>query len=446
MRAAWRGSEPERNGTVRLATAAALRRGLTAAAAALLLAACNVTNPGPVQDEFLGDGPSQQGMVNGAIRKLAEVLNGHEAGVAFTGAIISRELFPGGNTNYGMTPLVQGGFIEPGSFPGIFEQGQQARFIAEEALRRFTEKKASNDMLFQARLYAGYAYRVLGENWCEAVIDGGPLQPGKVYFENAEKHFTEAMALATSEPKRLAAVAGRAQARLWLGNFAGAASDAKQVPSNFRFEIGYDASDINLQNVFFVSNANLPYRTYSIHFTFQKDYFTQTGDPRAEWATVPGVPFANSSLQGFGQVPWSIQKKYPAHTSPVRLAGGPEMRLIEAEAALQSGDWPAALALVNQVRTSYTSTTTGKKLDPWTAANAVEAGTRLKLERSIELWLEGRHFGDLRRWESQKTPGTFTLPNFEALTPLFSSNPRGKCFDIPTSERNANPNVPDLGT
>ncbi|MSR35503.1 MAG: RagB/SusD family nutrient uptake outer membrane protein [Gemmatimonadetes bacterium] len=424
----------------------AARRAALAAGLVVLLAACDVTNPGPVQDEFLGDGPSQQGMVNGAIRKLAEVLNGRESGVAFTGAIISRELFPGGNTNYGMSPLVQGGYIEPGSFGNLFEAGQQARFIAEESLRRFTEKKASNEMLYQARLYAGYAYRVLGENWCEAVIDGGANVPGKIYFENAEKHFTEAMTLASTPAKRLAAVAGRAQVRLWLGNYAGAAADAKEVPTTFRFDIGFDPSDINLQNVVFISNANLPYRTYSVQFTFQKDYYTQTGDPRAEWATVPGVAFANSSLQGFGQVPWLIQKKYKTPSDVTRLAGGTDMRLIEAEAALQAGDAAGALALINQVRTSYTSNTTARKLDPWTGTTVAEVGTRLKLERSIELWLEGRHFGDLRRWKDQKTPGTFTLPNYEALTPLFSTNPRGECFDIPTSERNSNPNVPDLGT
>ena len=30
------------------------------------------------------------------------------------------------------------------------------------------------------------AYRVLGEHWCEAVIDGSALQPGRVYFEKGQ--------------------------------------------------------------------------------------------------------------------------------------------------------------------------------------------------------------------------------------------------------------------
>lgn len=411
-----------------------------------LLAGCEVTNPGPVQDEFLGEGASQQGMVNGSIRKLAEALNGGQAGLAIIGGIVGREIFPGGNTNYNLNPVVQGGHIIPGSFGAQFEQAQQARFIAEESIRRFTTKAAAPDLLHQAHLWAGYSYRVLGEHWCEAVIDGSALQPGRVYFEKGQTAFTEALRLANTDPKRQAALAGRAQVRLWLGDFAGAAADAVLVPANFRFDLGFDATDFNTQNVIQSANANLPYRSYSVHFTFQKDYYTQTGDPRTEWVVDPAIPFANSSLQGFGQVPWSNQRKYRGPGDPVRLAGGPEMLLIRAEVILKQTPalWPQALLLINQVRTSNVSRTTALPLQPWTAASADETWAHLKRERSIELWLEGRHWGDQRRWTAQATPGAFALPNFEALSSLFRANPRSTCLDVPDSERNANPNIPEI--
>jgi hypothetical protein len=409
----------------------------------LASAGCDVTNPGPVQDQFLGDPATQQGMVNGSIRMLAQALDANSGGVALTSGVIAREVLPGGLTNYGLTPLVMGGYVQPGSFGPLFEEAQQARFIAEEAVRRFTEKKASPELLYQAHLWAGYAYRVLGANWCEAVLDGGGIEPGAVYFQKAQQHFTDALGLAATDADRYAALAGRAQARLWLGDFTGAAADAHAVPTAFVFQVGYDATELAMKNSLWESNANLPYRAYSIHFTFQYDYYTQTGDPRAEWVVDPAVKYANGSLQGFGQVPWSNQTKYKDATSSVRLASGKEMRLIEAEVLLTQGRWQEAVDVINAVRTAYVSKKTGAALDAWTASSSDEAWARLKRERSIELWLEDRNFGDQRRWKNQKAPGVFTLPNFEALSPLFSSNPHSECFDIPDSERNANPNVPE---
>ena len=70
----------------------------------------------------------------------------------------------------------------------------------------------------------------------------------------------------------------------------------------------------------------------------------------------------------------------------------------------------------------------------------------VQIRRGIELWLEGRRFGDLRRWEARQTPGVLDWPNFEAASPIFSANPRARCFPIPRSEREANPNIPNSPT
>ncbi len=451
MNAANRGSMTHRKKTLR-ATVGALVV-LTAATG------CNVTNPGPVQDTFLDLPQSQDALVSGAGKKLVEAVND----LSYTAALVSREIFPGGQTgSLGHDVLVQAGYLAPGGFNGHWNNAQQARFIAEDAIRRFTEVETDvpGETLAQAYIWAGYAYRVLGENWCQAVIDGSAIQPGSVYFQNAEERFTSALGVAGATATQInAAYAGRAQVRLWLGDFAGAAADAAKVPADFAYKLNFQYDgDTSTRMQLFWANANQPYRAYTIRFTYFDQYYTDTGDPRTPWSSDPAVPVANASLSGFpgGQVPWTFQTKYKTYNDDINLATGREMKLIEAEAMLQqnSGDWPAALDLINQVRTSVISDKTGQPLQPWTANSAEETWTALKQERAIELWLEDRRFGDLRRWgnvpdpndprmwTSAVTPGDPGIPNFEAQSPLFSDTPRSPCFDIPDSERNTNPNVP----
>jgi len=165
----------------------------------VLLAGCDVTNPGPVSDEFLGDKASHAGLVNGAGRRLAEAVNG----VSYTGALISREIFPGGQTgSLGHPVLVQGGWIEPGSYGGHFNDAVQSRFIAESAIKILTESEEAPDpnTLAQAYLWAGYAYRVIAENWCETVIPAADGSPGSLVSSTAplaaaEQHFSNAISL-----------------------------------------------------------------------------------------------------------------------------------------------------------------------------------------------------------------------------------------------------------
>lgn len=425
-----------------------------------LSAACEVTNPGPVQDEFLSLPASQQGFVNGAKERLTRSVGW----MTYSTALIAREIFPGGQIgSYGHNVDHQAGsHVWSSSGPnGVYNLSQQARWIAEEAIRRFTDsdEEVPASIMFQAHNWAGYANRVLGENYCESVIDGGPLEAGTKYFERAEQHFTQAIAIAPDNDSKLAATAGRAQVRMWLKNWAGAVSDAQQVPDAFRFHIEMDFSrgaNVAQRNHIYFAGASAPYRSYTVRFTFFDTYHTQTGDPRTPWRkyTLASDTLCVGSLQGFGRVPCIQQQKYKSDDDDIRLASGKEMRLIEAEALLVQGDIAGALAKINQVRTSNVSTLTGQPLAPWTATTLDEAWTVLKRERGIETWLEARRMGDQRRWEG--TPGSYELPNFEARSTLFTQFPRGReatdgvpqprllCYNISNDERNSNPNIPDV--
>ncbi len=422
------------------------------------LSGCEVTNPGPVSDEGLVAEPeSQQALVTGAVRRMTELVGEG----SYTMALIGREIFPGGQTGAaGHDVIIQGGHIPPetaGSSDesaAYWNDAQQARFIAETAIARFTEVGASDDLMWQAHIWAGYAYRVLGEWWCDAVIGGtnpevddqpGTFEEGTTtYFERAVANFTAALGYAANDNQRFAALAGRAAAHVWLGNWADAAADAAAVTDpTFAFRQPFDDDEQAYYNAIFWANAYTPYSSYSLDFTWYKDYAINTGDPRVPYIEDhPDNEFTVGSLDGFGQVPWSNQGKYTGRTSSMDLADYWEMRLIMAEAILQQGGAPAdAIALINEVRTRA-----GVAMDAIPAGGDADAAwTALKRERAIELWLEGRRRPDERRWSTDGSGGTLgTEPPtpWEDLTPLFSANPRSYCFDIPAAERDANPNVP----
>jgi hypothetical protein len=341
--------------------------------------------------------------------------------------------------------------------------------------------------MVQAYTWAGYSNRVLGDGWCIGAIDGGPEIPGIDYFRRANDWFTKAIAVAPNDATRFAALAGRAQARLWLEDFAGAIADARLVPADYELFLEMDFSkggNTAQRNHIQWANASAPYRSWTVRFTDQDEYFTQTGDPRTPWQDFAAVSNRQcvGSLQGYpgGKVPCTQQLKYLTQDDDIRLASGAEMRLVEAEALLaqSDGNWQQALTLINALRTRYTSVTTRTPLAPHTATNAAETWRVLKRERGYQLWLEGRRMSDLRRWQplfgpahtAQKWPrggvggpqGHADLPNFEsrmnsATNNIFTQYPRGRpqldggeqfprelCYNISNQERNTNPNIPDV--
>jgi hypothetical protein len=114
------------------------------------------------------------------------------------------------------------------------------------------------------------------------------------------------------------------------------------------------------------------------------------------------------------------------------LASGREMRLIEAEAKLRANDATGGMTSINLVRTNAGATAV-------TAGDLTEAWRLLKRERGIELWLEARRLGDLRRWKAGSTPGA--LDPLELPGTASHLAKQDLCFPISTSERQTNPNL-----
>lgn len=419
--------------------------GIALAAGLLTIAGCDfdVTNPGPVADEFLNEPGAYSAVVNGIGREMNDAMNW----IGIDVAVRTRELHATqANDFIGILISAHRGTADLDQLDTHWESGHRARWMGEDAIRRFREaipegEFDSHPQVSRAHLWTGYANRLLGEYFCEAVFDGGEPQPGDAYFERAEEVFTTAIEVgdaAGREDLVTAGHAGRASARVHLGDWSGAVADASEVPTDFSFTLPYyEAGEIQYYNAFYYyGNANEPYHSLTTWNTFYHDYFAETEDPRTPWYDDPADDFGSGSLQPWGPVPWFPQGKHDAADSSVELSSGEEMRLVEAEALLREGAVDDAMELINDLRERA-------GVEAWPEPESLEeAWSYLKKERGIELWLEGRRLGDQRRWAENDTPGA--LPDEELG--LTEDGPdlgdRLLCLPISTSERETNPNVP----
>jgi starch-binding outer membrane protein, SusD/RagB family len=406
------------------------------AVAVIALASCNtdVVNPGRVTDESLKTKDGQTALVNGSARALLEAMNW----ISYTGAAVAREIHPAGSTgSFGITQLWQNGALEATDrdLNTHWENAQRARWTAEETVRRIDEAgPISNTILQQALIWAGFANRLLGDNMCDAVIDGGPAEANSVYWTRAEAAFTRAIGVQTGT-LQTAAYAGRAQARVWLGKWAEAAADAALVPTTFSYTLPFfSVGEDDQRNRIFWSSGNSresgsAYRAHSQLYTWYKDYFDLTKDARVAYATT--TLQGDAAIECCGKIAFLPEAKYTSSASPVRLASGREMRLIEAENKLRSGDFAGAVVSINAARTAA-------GVAAITATDLTSAWTALKKERGIELWLEARRLGDLRRWKLGNTPGA--LDPLEQPGTASHLAKQDLCFATPPTERETNPN------
>ena len=457
-------------------------RSFEAAVALLVAGACDtsVTNPGLTPDDALDKPEAWPAIVVGARRALSDAIGSSSVTggqLLYWGATVSFEINPAGSTgSYGIPPDVQVGILNDATSSADWASSNQARFVPEDAVKRF--KRVMPDTLFskstlvgQVYLYAGFANRLLGENFCESVIPvenpDGSLAPGSLgshtlYFLRGDTAFTNAIAIFTASGKTdtqttnliRAARAGRASVRADLATYGlapwtDALADAALVPDTATFQVPYSSASPDQYNYLYWARADQSFRAHTEWGTFYEGYYRTTRDPRVKWDTTTGTmkPFGDAAVAKFGGlVPFWPEAKYTTTSAPVRLSSGWEMRLIEAEAALVVGDAATAVNRMNLRRSKLA-------LPLYSTAIAVDsAWTLLKTERALELWLESRRLGDLRRWIVNSVPGSspdglyrasrtdtlHTTPIETMTTPVA----RALCFAVGKNERDTNPNVP----
>lgn len=400
-----------------------------AALALVSLTGCDslleVDLPGTVAAEDLGNPALAQTLVNSALGQFECAYTSY---VATTGILAGeyRNASSWLNVNtWGWRGLEL--FTITGSCPtgrdatglGAYTPLQQARYVAEEATRLiegFAESSVPDraDKLGQLAAYAGFSYVLLGEGFCEMAVDQGPLMSREEVMRVAEERFTTAIGHAQAAGNngiRTLATAGRARARLNLGDLAGAASDAEQVPPGFVWNAEYSTVNGRRENRLY--NLNQRNRVLSV----DPDEFgaIMLGDVRD-----PRVPVEDSGLLGHdGVTPHWFQQKYPSADSPIPMASWKEAQLILAEARPDQ-----AVQIINNLRASQ----------ELPALEEPVAGHRELIieERRRQLFSEGHRLNDKLRFDIPFPTGN--NHKGQAWGPI-------TCMPLPDQERQNNPNI-----
>ena len=385
-----------------------------------------VTDPGAIVDAGLNTPSAVPSIVAGISLALSTGLNGGPrngvSNLLLLTAVISREFTFGSSFQPGH---YNDGTVTPDEANSNTWNGmQRARWTAESGADRLKTilgtGYGTSAHAARANLLAGITNRFFGENYCQAVIDGGPAQDRVEYFKRAEARLTEAITIAqaaNNTPYRLAAYGGRAAVRAWQGKWTEAMTDAAVVPTEFRYDALFNATAGPLN---FVSEETRTVFNYSLAGT---PWEGDSLDSRMPSHTVRN-PNGTVALTRDAKTRMQQQDKFTSNSAPVALVRGTEMRLLEAENALRGNDIGGAFARINAARAFY-----GLAAIP-APAYLTTAWAIFRRERGATLWLEGRRLWDLSRW-------------FAATGPAHDETLRGRaqCLPVGRVELDSNPNL-----
>lgn len=316
---------------------------------------------------------------------------------------------------------------------GIYRPLSTAIWTSGNALTRlqgWTDAEVENrtQLIAQAAAYSGYSHVMMGEGFCSAVItENGPEVQPQAVFQAAVGRFdtaVDAAQTAGDDETLNMALLGRARARLNLGDNVGAAADARAVlASDPQYVKNATASSAEsrrynrLGNEFFIRFITIDPSYLGLNVDGQPDVRTRAVDTGViavdnEQNILLPAKYGETLTAGLRDVPLPIATWREAHLIIAEAEGG-------TEAANQ----------INALRTFW-------DLPQYTGGTSDGEIQQLIIqERSRELFLEGHHLNDLRRFDLPLSPP----PGTEYRTGGFYGDVR--CFPLPDVERNNNPNL-----
>jgi hypothetical protein len=308
--------------------------------------------------------------------------------------------------------------------PGAYNGLAIARWSSDNILRKlqeWTDAQVPNrtQMIATAAAITGFTYIYLATDFCTAAVDLGPeLQPTAL-LAIAEQRFTTAIdAATTANQPAIADLArlGRARTRLYLGNNAGAASDARLIPDDFVYYA--TASDINNRRsnrIYAVNGLNLFY----------------TVEPSARALTLengapdPRVGVISTGARAADGTIAFTQTKYPSLNANMPIARWAEAQLIIAEA--EGG--VAAVTALNAVRRR-------SNVPDLSVTEIANLQNTIIEDRRRELFLEGFRLHDMNRFNLPLTPAPGSP--FPIKGGTYGAT---RCMPLPDVERFNNPSL-----
>ena len=359
-----------------------------------------------------------------------------------------------------------------------FRRMHQARTSAEKAAAQYARFAFPHSDPNRAEMLtlAGMTYVFFAETWCSGVpishlnADGtiayGTPLTTRDLLDTAIARFDAAITATSDADMTAFATVEKARAVLDTSGFAAAGALANAVPTSFVYlEEHSENTDRENNGVF---NANFPDQRYAVANAEGGNgfRFRSAWDRRTPFIA-PTDPSSGDTLPGFdGETILWTQQRYGSRKTSITVATGVEARLIQAEAALRTGDTLAGgqfLAQLNQPRVSPTErsyfdpspfapgdTTTQPigALPALSVTDITNAGGAVNLlfaERARWLWLTAHRLGDLRRLVRPLAQGGYGRP----ANSVFPTGPYFKVnfanygtdvnFPVPVTEKN-NPN------
>lgn len=308
---------------------------------------------------------------------------------------------------------VRGDWPTAPGFATAQDDMQRARYAAQDAKARIirvlgADPASKSPLMAQVMAVDGWADLYLGMGWCEApLVSGGVRANDTELIKQAITKLTAAIATAQASGNSAVlnwALAGRARANLFAGNYDAALADAQAVPAGFLKQALYS---VNSQTSFTGGQLNqnrnrsgtLRRLWWPMVDTtgndatptpdqFVKDPWALKNDPRMVVVHPRGRLGVNNSTLSY-----SFQK-YKDYAAPINMTSKREMNLIEAEVYWRKGDLGTAIAKLNLNRTSAPA-----NLPAFTGTfTAQDVQDRLLSERFAELFVEGHRLMDLNRF------------------------------------------------
>ena len=320
---------------------------------------------------------------------------------------------------------------------GNMQEMLRARWFAGDARVLGEGEAATSPLMVQAQTTEAAADMLLAMMFCEApAVPSGPAVSFTEILRQAEQEFTTALQTAQAAGESdwaLVNYAGRARVRLYLGDYAGAASDAAQVPDGWEklaeFSVNSGRQNNSVTSLITANNNRAAavrekwWDAYDHDTRSLRDPYTNEPDPRK-------AVLYDGSLGVDGVTPHYSQWKYRDLGADIPLFDSEEMRLIEAEAAWNAGDLDEAQAIMNALRAAA-----GLSALPATS-NADTVKEYLLNERLAETWMEGHRVVDLRRLGELRS--TFAAMNDPLRPPT-----RPTMFPMDDAEARDNPEIED---